>query len=1859
MRDREEEGREEVVPKDLDVVSDEVDDWIGKAAVDNGTRKAEESGGEVAMIGVSEELGSKGKAKESESRVDGESLNINTEALYDDLFPPFAPLNTEEINQLPTETSLQRAIKDEATLLHDSADQAIAKTEADYILRPYLSGDDLSTSPLVEQFLPRRRKEPAPDANSPPSSPSSADPPFSSSPSLRSVRLGVSQDSDLLVSLDQFSADFLISHYFSKGVLYFRVTDMKGLAAALGWSNRWIAAALAGLVGNDFVGIGIEGFGYITLADRKDKKVHDLWEYLIKPCQEWIKIRRLFIEEDPSTLTLPLLYGSHQASSLDEMEDDFDECLSRFYKNKKDHVERLKFATWANSVEIQAGDGGREAPISRKSIQHTAEVEVKEKVTRARKRTKGFRKAKKKVLKDAMDLEVGVEVEAEDEAELETSNGNEAMEVDVVEVPFEEEEASSSSPSNQEKRLRQPRNHPISFPRPPSTGTLKFDKLRPLPESSTTNKRIPLNCRRRPGPNGPQFFELLENERLGYEEKLSMNGPKLDGGDSDSDDDSTVPAKKSKLATSPDGDSSEAIVARKGKKGRRGGRGKGKGKEKMAEEDGVESEESDAVVVEEKESKGNGKKKVFHFPSNGGSPFKSAPRPFSLGIFRQWEGHEDAPEAVLNIFSWLRQIWIGEAPAKLEILNRTLFYYSIFSFDSYRSIINGGQKFMSWAAAQSIRIEWLNQYLREHAAVAGGLDVASRESVVVAFDEVLNGLSVDRRKDMIDLVIDLRLNNNELDPLCDLAVITYLRAGGLVPLLNHEHFLSRNFTNLSNSFSNAARSHCLYLDFIFSSLITQQCVLFVGDYRTTPFRIENESILNALDQLNDDGLELLTRTSKCTPAQRRIREFLTNVRIGRIDPGNDDFPDLLLQLAQQLRSILTTLALTITMDYDSPVILTTAVPTIVASVVAFLLAEIEWVVENWRAGWRQGGKAVEEVTTMGEWIIAAGGEERVVYDERWIRNKRGKKGGKSGKNGMGQDKKDVNHDAEVSDEKNGALVALKIFTAQFANFRRRPLRWSPTTASLNPELLQSFLLDSSMLSLKIRLDIRRKEVATLRLNASLATTSKPSPFDSTPFPPVESQSTSQKIAQQRINSYRIRDQTLQRQASHPEKIVHASTNEWRGIPFPKDSSGGHHLVQPLVPAVTSYIEKTVKTAQRFLHSFGLSKWQEFQHGAYFVAEMIFKPTFGQWLLNGDITISFNRIILGCVDYRFRPRSMVEKFAKRNVSARDLILEELNSDNRILPIVTKLSKHLGSKQQLLTRKVRISEEDREEMFESKQLANEQRKKEWQAKSEEDKEKAIEEEKETKRLLSAEWEEYWKHSVDDHEAEPPQNESRQRRRGVPKFQQVEEWKPFVSRFVLNKGKTRLEWSPRSDKSSPLAPPPSNAPISPIERRPPHLLVSRLREESNSLDRPVRARDAVLASLEKAKSDPASNPAWVVHDTGQHEADVIGVISLTESISERHFISGRQFLKRQIEDGQVARELAKVDTSSRTMQVSQTSSQPSPTTRGELYQRPLPALPSPSSSSTHSTPPLVPPYFSHELSSLPSPLLSIANARQDHLGALRSREVADHRLQKQQRFSSNEMKVSFRKPIGWTPDSQKQSILNVVPAGATPLAGGFGTSVAGLVVGSTSNALKSLPWLEVTTISCGEGFTSSVCIDPRCRSSLLSPCFLTSPEASVMNRIKYCIWELLMGHRDGLATSNIASLVYLNAFDFDENPLSPEFGDKVGRTRQLPSNTASAKLSRGLHRVLEDQEEEETKGMLEKLSKSDSMDSAKRLVRKWLEEKKKGSGSALEEEEDGDGQVQVEEKRERRKGKRGGRSRKGRSKDYDDEDPIAEEE
>lgn len=147
--------------------------------------------------------------------------------------------------------------------------------------------------------------------------------------------------------------------------------------------------------------------------------------------------------------------------------------------------------------------------------------------------------------------------------------------------------------------------------------------------------------------------------------------------------------------------------------------------------------------------------------------------------------------------------------------------------------------------------------------------------------------------------------------------------------------------------------------------------------------------------------------------------------------------------------------------------------------------------------------------------------------------------------------------------------------------------------------------------------------------------------------------------------------------------------------------------------------------------------------------------------------------------------------------------------------------------------------------------------------------------------------------------------------------------------------------------------------------------------------------------------------------------------------------------------------------------------------------------------------------------------------------------------------------------------------------------------------------------------------------------------------------------MGHRDGLATSNIASLVYHNSFELGENPLSPEFGDKVGRKRHLANKTATTRMSQGLHRVVEEQGEEEVKEMFEKLSRSDSMDSAKKLLRKWLDEKKKGSGVALEEEEDGEGRVEVEAKGQRRKGRRGGRGRKGRRKDYDDEDPIAEDE
>lgn len=277
----------------------------------------------------------------------------------------------------------------------------------------------------------------------------------------------------------------------------------------------------------------------------------------------------------------------------------------------------------------------------------------------------------------------------------------------------------------------------------------------------------------------------------------------------------------------------------------------------------------------------------------------------------------------------------------------------------------------------------------------------------------------------------------QLDALCDLALLAHRRSGGVIPILNSDDFLNRNLANLATSFSNMNRSHARQIDFIFASIITKQPSFFLVDHRSTPFRISTRPILEAFARLDEDGLGLLERVAKSVPAHRKVREVLTQVRIGQVTPQNDNLAFYRSRLARQLFPILSSLAIATITDSTSALFTTLQIPTIVEGVISFMLAQVEWTVENWRVAWKGTGKAVSDVTTMGEWIVASGGEEREVHDDDWVRGKKGKKNGKNGKNGKNQ--KDVNHDEEIPDTENKALVGLKVLMGRFAHFRRRPL----------------------------------------------------------------------------------------------------------------------------------------------------------------------------------------------------------------------------------------------------------------------------------------------------------------------------------------------------------------------------------------------------------------------------------------------------------------------------------------------------------------------------------------------------------------------------------------------------------------------------------------------------------------------------------------------------------------------------------------------------------------------------------------------------------------------------------------------------
>ena len=127
------------------------------------------------------------------------------------------------------------------------------------------------------------------------------------------------------------------------------------------------------------------------------------------------------------------------------------------------------------------------------------------------------------------------------------------------------------------------------------------------------------------------------------------------------------------------------------------------------------------------------------------------------------------------------------------------------------------------------------------------------------------------------------------------------------------------------------------------------------------------------------------------------------------------------------------------------------------------------------------------------------------------------------------------------------------------------------------------------------------------------------------------------------------------------------------------------------------------------------------------------------------------------------------------------------------------------------------------------------------------------------------------------------------------------------------------------------------------------------------------------------------------------------------------------------------------------------------------------------------MVPFVFPAQLSKIEPILQRGMNSRKSHLSTLRSEEVQSMNHQQLQKDASYEVRDLFGKS---SPTDTPQSVLYLANGGGFPSGGHFGQSKTAGTTRALNTALHSSPGLKVTTVTVGEGFTSSVCPDPRCR-------------------------------------------------------------------------------------------------------------------------------------------------------------------------------
>ncbi|GAA5837182.1 hypothetical protein JCM5353_001591 [Sporobolomyces roseus] len=1672
------------------------------------------------------------------------------------------------------DTLYGRLAREEALTFLATSAQAIAKTECDYLLPTYLDSDTLAEDDRVLRYI---------SSNPPLQPPINETLTPSSSPS-SPARLAYSQDGDLAVAVDHSLCDFIWSITKLNGKWVHRLVDVKGMYAGMKWRDRFVASGHAAIAGNDYTGGGVPNAGIKTMRNNDQPKFANL-RHFARSAQGLLQARDHFLTPSAQSPT-SFNAGTFTFKSLEQMETRFDSVVEPFYTNSSSTTKtRITLDRWLNSIKIQAGEGSSGKLMSKKEVKKQLEDEAIGKMEKARKECEGTKPTP------------------------------------AVPQP--------SQPRQHQLRSISSSSHSLSFDAPPT-----------LEKGGAKSYRTTGNF------NGPTLLAELKEENKVLMEFQAKNEA--------SAGDDKPPKKKSRKGKERATDQEQVEVEEDKmeieveiEKVEVQSKGKGKGKAKAKE---IEKKEEEEDENEEKASRSR-------FPTNLHGKTATLKKFASSSVFNDL-AHADLdpnlPRAFECFFAWIRQFGIIEMPDKVSLIQRVLIYYSLFAPGRLKKIINGGNEFTKWTEGVLSRRKGYEEWL-DSTRFDDDQTLATLDEIRPYLLDAKSTLSVTRQNGLEELVMLLGLRKKKelgylgadggtqtTDLFIYLAAFDHANAGLDCPLLIDSHFDSRNLVNYGTSISNSSRSEARQLDWILAKLLAHFPSYLVIDYRATPFDVPNDSVRRSFSNLGDDGHSLLSLLPTSSLTLRRIRECIATTPIRNI-PSPDPLPSKLGLLRSQLPTLLFDVVVSPSALRGDRPISTKCTEAAVAGVVDFIVAAVEWIIQGLRV-WVLGvNKGLDKVTTLGDWIVSAGGEERVNSDEEWKRKKEKKKGngGKSGK--KGKDKSaDLNGDEEVADKANVALVELKVLAASFRELRHRPFRFSPNMIFVNLEILHKLALNANF-EIKMILLLQRIAMAVERQNSSMLLKSD-LPLFEVDVPPKNSNPLSSKrssptqISSEFLHRQR-HDSTLERQTQNKDKIVYADIHECKGIEFDEDKTGGAILVQRLGTKGQETINTYVAAIAKFFKKTSL-KANDIMKVSVFVMDLIFKRNFGQLLPTGDIGISTTHYHLGVVDHRKRERSFVKKMSAvdRSKPASALLLEAMNSDAKLSPLVNKLFSKFGGLEVIRQERVPIPELEREDKVEERQQVND----------------------------------FYKMEKEDHEQEVSRGEStdvplRIRQRRLPRFlnQTEPRGSPFQPRFPLVGATFTIHHSSTRNR---LCPPPRDSPIQVYERKPPHLLMSGVPEDAHELDRPSQAVLRTRAFFDEAEVEGApTRPAVIADDAGQYYAQARSKFDLVGDTSVRHYHKQKPFAVKQRENAQVAGVLAHLSPNARLNQALRAPGAKSTenihkSTRIDSVPTELPQslnLPLPLDSDAPTT--MVPFVFPTQLSKIEPILQRGMNSRKSHLSTLRSEEVQSIDHQRLQKDASYEVRDLFGKS---SPTDTPQSVLYLANGGGFPSGGRFGPSKTAATTRALDTALHSSPGLKVTTVTVGEGFTSSVCPDPRCRASLLRPCRHAAPSLSPLNRVKYCSAKIKLDNRDGLAGANIVAIAFQLSHGFKQNPLSLELALNLGRSLRF-TKRQTLQVEKLVGKVLLGKNVQECEVVLAKLGESETAKDFISLLKTMLqggegdaedesgdEEGQVGRGEGFEEEDDDD---ELGKKKKRKKARRVRGRGKGKTVNYDLVDPI----